>query len=55
MKEKREEDFEKDYDEDGFDPTKEAFFSDMMGMEEILGMNLSVVIIMLSQWPPLAH
>ena len=25
---------EEDFDENGFDPTKEAFFSDLMGMEE---------------------
>ncbi|MFX1552411.1 MAG: hypothetical protein ACFFBV_00650 [Promethearchaeota archaeon] len=34
MEEKREEDFELEFDEDEFDPTKEAFFSDMMEMEE---------------------
>ena len=34
MEEKREEDFEEEFDEDGYDPTKEAFFSDMMNMEE---------------------
>jgi len=34
MEERREEDFEQEFDEDGFDPTKEAFFSDMMDIEE---------------------
>ncbi|MFX1291158.1 MAG: hypothetical protein ACFFAG_09410 [Promethearchaeota archaeon] len=32
--EEGEEDFEQEFDENGFDPTKEAFFSDLMGMEE---------------------
>ncbi len=34
MDEQEEEDFEREFDENGFDPTKEAFFSDLMGMEE---------------------
>jgi len=34
MDEQEEEDFEQEFDENGFDPTKEAFFSDLMGMEE---------------------
>ena len=34
MEEKREEDFEREFDEEGFDPTKEAFFADMMDVEE---------------------
>ena len=34
MDEHEEEDFEQEFDEDGFDPTKEAFFSDLIGMEE---------------------
>jgi len=34
MDERKEEDFNKEFDENGFDPTKDAFFSDLMGMEE---------------------
>ncbi len=34
MDEQKEGEFEKEFDEDGFDPTKEAFFSDLMEMEE---------------------
>ncbi len=34
MDEQKEGEFEKEIDEDGFDPTKEAFFSDLMEMEE---------------------
>ena len=34
MEERREEDFEQEFEEGGFDPTKEAFFSDMIEMEE---------------------
>ncbi|KKM96653.1 hypothetical protein LCGC14_1175950 [marine sediment metagenome] len=34
MKDQDKEDFEKEFDENGFDPTKDAFFSDLMGMEE---------------------
>ncbi|MFW9998632.1 MAG: hypothetical protein ACFE88_00815 [Candidatus Hermodarchaeota archaeon] len=34
MEEKREEDLEKEFDENGPDPTKDAFFADMMDMEE---------------------
>ncbi|MFX0034540.1 MAG: hypothetical protein ACFE9I_02730 [Candidatus Hermodarchaeota archaeon] len=34
MEERREENFDKEFDEDEFDPTKEAFFSDMIEMEE---------------------
>jgi hypothetical protein len=34
MDKQEEEDFEQDFDENGFDPTKDAFFSDLMGMEE---------------------
>ncbi|MFX0104894.1 MAG: hypothetical protein ACFE75_05345, partial [Candidatus Hodarchaeota archaeon] len=34
MEEKREEDIEQEFDENGSDPTKEAFFSDMMNIEE---------------------
>ncbi|MFX1566762.1 MAG: hypothetical protein ACFFCV_00185 [Promethearchaeota archaeon] len=34
MEEKKEEEFDDEFDENGFDPTKEAFFSDMMEMEE---------------------
>ncbi|MFX1311913.1 MAG: hypothetical protein ACFFHD_04750, partial [Promethearchaeota archaeon] len=34
MDEQKERDFEQKSDEDGFDPTKEAFFSDLMEMEE---------------------
>ncbi|MHA2258965.1 MAG: hypothetical protein ACXACO_13420 [Promethearchaeota archaeon] len=34
MAEREEKDFDEEFDENGFDPTKEAFFSDLMGMEE---------------------
>jgi len=34
MDERKEEDSEKDFDENGFDPTKEAFFTDLIEMEE---------------------
>jgi hypothetical protein len=34
MEEKKEEDFEQEWDEDKLDPTKEAFFADMLDMEE---------------------
>ena len=34
MDKQEEEDFEREFDENGFDPTKEAFFSDLIGMEE---------------------
>ncbi|MFX1571728.1 MAG: hypothetical protein ACFFB0_03190 [Promethearchaeota archaeon] len=34
MDEQKEGEFKEDIDEDGFDPTKEAFFSDLMEMEE---------------------
>ena len=34
MDERKEEDPKKEFDENGFDPTKDAFFSDLMGMEE---------------------
>ncbi|MFX1374693.1 MAG: hypothetical protein ACFFA0_02670 [Promethearchaeota archaeon] len=34
MDEQEGEDFKQEFDEDGFDPTKEAFFSDLIGMEE---------------------
>ncbi|KKN60547.1 hypothetical protein LCGC14_0530850 [marine sediment metagenome] len=34
MNDQDKEDFEKKFDENGFDPTKDAFFSDLMGMEE---------------------
>ena len=34
MDEKKEEEFDRDFDEDGFDPTKEAFFSGLLDMEE---------------------
>ncbi|MFX1481291.1 MAG: hypothetical protein ACFFCI_24690, partial [Promethearchaeota archaeon] len=34
MDERKEEEHDQDFDEDGFDPTKEAFFSDLMNMEE---------------------
>ncbi|MFW9875461.1 MAG: hypothetical protein ACFFG0_20330, partial [Candidatus Thorarchaeota archaeon] len=34
MDKREEEDFDQEFDENGFDPTKEAFFSDLMGMEE---------------------
>jgi len=34
MAEKEEEDFDQEFDENGFDPTKEAFFSDMINAEE---------------------
>ncbi|MHA2036671.1 MAG: hypothetical protein ACW98X_09580 [Promethearchaeota archaeon] len=34
MDERKEEDTEQEFDENGFDPTKEAFFSDLIEMEE---------------------
>ncbi len=34
MEEKREEDFEQEFDEEDLDLTKDAFFSDLLGMEE---------------------
>ncbi|MFW9865049.1 MAG: hypothetical protein ACFFEN_03050 [Candidatus Thorarchaeota archaeon] len=34
MDERKEEQHDQDFDEDGFDPTKEAFFSNLMNMEE---------------------
>ena len=34
MDEEKEGEFEEEFDENGFDPTKEAFFSDLMEMEE---------------------
>ncbi len=34
MDERKEEDIEQEFDENGFDPTKEAFFSDLIEMEE---------------------
>jgi tetratricopeptide (TPR) repeat protein len=34
MDEREEKDSEQEFDEDGFDPTKEAFFSDLIDMEE---------------------
>ena len=34
MEERKEEDSEQNFDENGFDPTKEAFFADLIEMEE---------------------